>query len=78
MQVVAAPLRPVLAGAFTNGGFQLTGIGSDHATYQIQASTNLAATNWLTIGTATADGNGNILFEDFSATNAQRFYRLSQ
>jgi hypothetical protein len=27
---------------------------------------------------ATADGNGNILFEDFSATNAQRFYRLSQ
>jgi len=78
MQVVVAPLRPVLAGAFTAGGFQLTGVASDNATYQIQASTNLAAANWLTIGKATADGRGNILFEDFSATNARRFYRLSQ
>ncbi len=78
LNVVALPLRPILSGAFTNGGFQLSGLGSDNAAYQVQACTNLAVTNWLTIGVANADGNGNILFEDFSATNAQRFYRLSQ
>jgi hypothetical protein len=78
MQVVVTPLRPVLSGEFTDGGFQLIGVASDNATYQIQASTNLAATNWQTIGVATADGIGNILFEDYSATNAQRFYRLSR
>ena len=78
LQVIVTPLRPVLSGEFTAAGFQLTGIASDNATYQIQASTNLPATNWLAIGVATADGSGNILFEDFRATNTQRYYRLSQ
>ena len=78
IHVVARPLLTIIAGALTNGGFQLTGLGSRKATYQIQASANLASTNWLTIGTATADTNGLIQFADTQATNAQRFYRLSQ
>jgi hypothetical protein len=78
LDVVAAPLLAIVSGAFTNAGFQLTGIGNNYATYEIQVSTNLAMTNWLTIGSATADGNGNIVFADASATNGQRFYRFSQ
>jgi hypothetical protein len=78
IHVVATPVLKILSGAFTNGGFQLTGIGNNNAVYQIQASTNLATINWLTIGAATADGSGKILFNDSSATNALRFYRLSQ
>ena len=73
----AAQLK-ILSGTFTNGVFHLTGTGNNNVTYQIQASSSLATTNWLTIGTATADDNGNILFDDLSATNAQRFYRFSQ
>ena len=78
IHVVATPLLKTFSAGFANGGFRLAGIGNNNTTYQIQASTNLATTNWLTIGTATADGNGNILFDDLSATNAQRFYRFSQ
>jgi len=78
IQVVAAPLLTILSGTFINGGFQLTGIGNNNAVYQIQASTNLATTNWLTIGTAIADGSGKILFNDSNAMMPHRFYRLSQ
>jgi len=69
----------ILSGTFTNGAFRLTGLGNRSATYQIQANSDLSTTNWLTIGTATADGGGSIQFDDSGATNqAQRFYRLSQ
>ncbi len=78
IHVVATPGLAILSGVFTNGVFQMTGIGNNYATYQVQASTNLLATNWLTIGTAKADGSGNLLFGDSSATNARRFYRLSE
>jgi hypothetical protein len=78
IRVVATPALKILSGTFTNGGFRLAAIGNNNTMYQIQASTNLATTNWLTIGAATADDNGNILFNDSSATNALRFYRLSQ
>jgi len=78
LHVVATPLLTILSGTFSNGMFQLTGIGNNHTPYQIQFNTNLATTNWKTIGTATADGSGKILFDDVSATNAPRFYRFSQ
>jgi hypothetical protein len=79
MHVVASPLLKILSGAFTNGAFFLAGVGGDDATYQIQASTNLAATNWQTIGTAASDDNGAIQYYDFGATNQQwRYYRFSQ
>jgi hypothetical protein len=78
LNVVATPALAILSGAFTNGVFHLNGIGNNNATYQIQASTNLSTSDWRTIGTATSDAGGNILFDDVSATNAQCFYRFSQ
>jgi hypothetical protein len=79
IMVTAAPLVEILSGTFTNDSFQLTGIGNHNVTYQIQASTNLATTNWQTIGTATADSSGTIQFDDTGASNQpQRFYRFSQ
>jgi len=79
IHVVAIPLLKILSGAFTNGAFHLTGIGGTNATYQIQASADLSTIPWQTIGTATADSNGAIQFDDSGATNQlQRFYRFSQ
>jgi hypothetical protein len=45
IQVVATPVLKILTGEFTNGGFQLAGIGNNNSTYQIQISTNLETTN---------------------------------
>lgn len=79
IHVVAIPWLKILSGAFTNGGFHLTGIGGTNAMYQVQASADLSTTNWQTIGTATADSSGAIQFDDRTATNrSQRFYRFSQ
>ena len=61
---------------FTNGGFQLSGVGAANFQYQVLASTNLATTNWQNLGTVAADGSGLIQFEDTNATNGQQFYRL--
>jgi hypothetical protein len=72
------PLK-ILSGVFTNGNFQLTGLGAANQQYQILATTNLTTTNWQIIGTATADNAGMIQFSDTTASNqSQRFYRLSQ
>jgi len=68
----------ILSGTFANRRFSLNGLGNPNVVYQIQATTNLAKMSWQSIGTATADGGGNILFDDLNATNGQRFYRLSQ
>jgi hypothetical protein len=79
IHVVAIPLLKILSGTFANGVFHLTGIGGTNAMYQIQASAGLSTTNWQTIGTATANSNGAIQFDDRTATNrSQRFYRFSQ
>jgi len=78
LRIVATPRLSLLAGYFTNHVFHLTGLGGPGALCQIQASTNLAATNWPTLGTATAATNGLIQFDDPAATNIQCFYRFSQ
>jgi len=79
IHVTATPFLEITSGYFTNGAFHLTGIGGDNVPYQVQAITNLATTNWQTIGSATADGFGSINFDDVNATNYTRqFYRLSQ
>jgi len=79
LMVTAVVLVKILSGTFTNGGFRLGGFGNGNTTYQVQASTNLATTNWQTIGTATADSSGAIEFDDAGASNQpQRFYRFSQ
>jgi hypothetical protein len=78
---VTANLIPprILSGYFTNANFHLTVLGVPNLEYQVQATTDLATTNWQVIGTATADDAGIILFDDTSASNQpQRFYRLSR
>src|SRR5262249_50372753 len=60
----------------TGSSLQLTGAGMANLSYRIQASTNLASTNWITIGSANADSTGNFQFTDTSASSyPQRFYR---
>jgi len=58
------------------GAVHLAGVGSAQQTYQVQACTVLAATNWAQIGTATGDASGNLQFTDSQNSPAQRFYRL--
>ena len=82
LEVIAATAPPVpltIASATpANSKFLLTGLGGSNTVYQVQASTNLAAANWLTIGAVHTDTNGIAQFYDASSTNAQRYYRLSQ
>jgi hypothetical protein len=68
---------PQFSGAsYTNGVFQLTGTGTGSTVYTIQATTNF--TQWINVGTATADLSGNFSFTDPNAANfAYRFYRTS-
>ncbi len=47
---------------------------SPGAVYSILASTNLA--DWTSLGTNTAGPNGVLQFNDSTATNSQRFYKL--
>jgi hypothetical protein len=56
---------------------QLEGLGGSNLTYTIQANTNLATTNWLTIGSAQANGSGTFLFNDTNAALfPQRYFRV--
>ena len=66
----------ILSGYFTNGLFHLIGFGGANLQYQVQANTPLTTTNWQTIGTVKADGAGMIQFNDPSAIQPYRFYRL--
>jgi hypothetical protein len=77
--VTASPSLEITSGCFTNGVFHLSGVGGNDVQYQVQANTNLSTTNWMAIGTVTADGSGTIQFDDTNAANhIQQFYRLSQ
>jgi len=73
------PLPPLLNAAleYSNGVVQLGGSGYPALPYRVQASTNMASTNWVTIGTATADTNGVLIFTDTNAVSEPvQFYRL--
>jgi fibronectin-binding autotransporter adhesin len=59
------------------GHMKLTGTGTIGATYFIEGNTNLATTNWVTLGSVTGDWNGGINFTDTNAPSfPQRFYRF--
>lgn len=63
----------------TDGAIQLMGAGEPLLSYQVQMCTNLCAPVWITVGTTTADGGGNIQYADFpSAGSVTRFYRLAR
>ncbi len=62
-----------------NGNVQLTGKGGQLLPYQVQTSTSLGSTNWVNVGTATANGYGTLQFTDTTATNSgAHFYRLKR
>jgi fibronectin-binding autotransporter adhesin len=60
-----------------NGHMQIGGEGIPGQLYGVQANTNLSTTNWITIGSATADASGRFSFVDTNAPNfSVRFYRF--
>jgi hypothetical protein len=76
-QILSGPPRFVTA-QYTGSGLQVIGTGTPNLTYSILMSTNLASTNWITVGSASADTNGNFRFTDASIPpSPQRFYRAS-
>ncbi len=79
--LVSTRLPTLYLDAQTNGLMRIRGLGATAKTYQIQAATNLANSDWTTLGTSTADGNGRFtFFHNPVAGDAVRFYRavLSQ
>jgi autotransporter-associated beta strand protein len=61
-----------------NGNTTLNGTGTANTTYQVEANTNLATTNWVLLGTVTAGNSGGLSFTDLESTNyPSRFYRLT-
>jgi hypothetical protein len=55
----------------------LTFLGVPNCPYLVQFATNLTTSPWFTLATNTAAANGLGTVQDPTATNAQRFYRLS-
>jgi fibronectin-binding autotransporter adhesin len=61
----------------TNGQVTLHGTGNPGSTYFIEANTNLASTNWITLGSVPGAWDGGISFTDTNAPSfPQRFYRF--
>jgi hypothetical protein len=61
------------------GKVKLVGHGVAGEAYTLQAKADLATPNWTGIGTATANAEGMLQFEDADAPNfTSRFYRLVQ
>ena len=66
--------RPVITGS----DVQVPGKGAPGRTYYLQASTNLASTNWTNIATNQAGAAGEIVITDTNGAALypqQRFYR---
>jgi hypothetical protein len=60
------------------GVVQLQGLGGSNVNYRIQSNTNLLTTNWLTIGSVTADGSGNFQFNVSNVTSfPYQFFRTA-
>lgn len=76
---ISLPTQPLFTGIRTlGGGIQLGGTGMTNLAYTVWANTNVTTTNWLNLGTATANVAGVLQFTDLTATNfPMRFYRFS-
>jgi autotransporter-associated beta strand protein len=77
---LTAPQPATISGILKlgDGTIQLGGVGNPGLSYAVFANTNLNTTNWVHLGTITADGNGALDFIDNDAANfPMRFYRLA-
>jgi hypothetical protein len=68
---IAATAAALTQVSFTNSQFAFTLSGSVGASYIVQTSTNLAATNWLPVFTNVSP----CIFTDIDLTAPQKFYR---
>ena len=77
--ITTLPVRTLDAIGFqTNRAFKLLMLGVAGTNYQVWATTNLAVTDWIILGTMEST-NGIWRFFDTTATNSpQRFYRAKQ
>ena len=61
----------------TNGNVTITGTGAPNVSYHVQATTGLAAPNWVNLGPVTANNLGALVFTDSQAAlYPERFYRF--
>lgn len=67
-----APNLEIIASG--DAGFTIRGSGVPGLDYRIQYTTDMTNSNWLPLGTATADLNGSFRYSDTNASE-QRFYR---
>jgi len=70
---VTATAAVLTQAGFTNGQFVFTLSGSVGASYVVQTSTNLAATNWIPVFTNVSP----CIFTDANLTAPQKFYRAT-
>ena len=70
---VTATAAVLTQAGFTNGQFVFTLSGSVGASYVVQTSTNLAATNWIPVFTSVSP----CIFTDANLTAPQKFYRAT-
>jgi endonuclease/exonuclease/phosphatase family metal-dependent hydrolase len=70
---IVATAAALTSVAFTNGQFAFTLSGSVGASYVVQTSTNLAATNWIPVFTNVSP----FIFTDANLTVPQKFYRAT-
>jgi hypothetical protein len=76
---LAAPQPAQFSGIQVLGGgeMQLSGNGTAGFSYEVYAATNVVSTNWVKLGSITADGNGSMQFIDNDVANfPMRFYRI--
>jgi hypothetical protein len=76
---IGLPTPPQISGitSLPNGQIQLTGSGIAGSSYTVLANTNLATTNWISLGTIAAAQNGALSFTDPDAPKySMRFYRF--
>lgn len=60
------------------GSYFLYGAGTPNVTYTVFATTNIASTNWISIGTVTSGPLGAVQFTDPNASQySRRFYKIS-
>jgi subtilase family serine protease len=75
--VSVLPLRPVFQNAAQVGGSNTFGwLALQGSQYQIQYSTNLAQTNWVSLGGPVTATNAAMTASDVVHTNRQMFYRV--
>ena len=76
---LSLPVAPQFGGVsqLANGSIELKGKGAPGVSYTVEANADLRTTQWVTLGSITANNLGALAFIDSKATNyTERFYRF--